>query len=238
MDPQRNDVFISLPAERVPGLKHLFQGARELATVPDEVDVGWAERQFAENEDFKARRDEVYHPPEEKRFLRREAEYSLKRDHRSLVADSSGTSKQETTACSRSAGGVISWDIDSPAARSLPLREQVSEMFQHDCRPLGDQLYPPRSYRDWHSNKFDMGLEQCWVMFLVYSDRSRESFFRYRFPADGTTHTVWDDGATVNFFFVSKRSLLWHCIASETAWRWSHGFELPDNWRERLELLD
>ena len=62
---------------------------------------------------------------------------------------------------------------------------------------VGDQLYPPGSFRDWHTDRFGYA---GWVVFLVEVAGPGRSSFRYVDPRTGEMVVVPDRNDTAYFF--------------------------------------
>lgn len=94
----------------------------------------------------------------------------------------------------------------------------------------GDFIYYPGSYREWHTNIFDL---PGWRMYMVDVAEEGRSGFRYVSPKTGDVMNVLDRRGQVNFFHLDPNRPLLHCVHSDTI-RWSKGFQIPDNWRDLL----
>ena len=114
------------------------------------------------------------------------------------------------------------WDVLNP---------YVEEIFETSISARGHFLYPPEGFKEWHTN---IQSAEGWRMYIINTDKDWQSYFRYIDPVSGNMETVWDFNGTVNIFYVGKKPLLWHCIKSLTAYRWSRGFLLPENWPDYI----
>jgi hypothetical protein len=116
----------------------------------------------------------------------------------------------------------------------------LESAFGTEVRFSGSMWYPPSSYRLWHTNETQPG----WRMYLIdfdapFDDPGHTSFFRYQNPATGELVTLGERPCIARFFKIEQDPdrLLWHCIVNRTErHRWSFGFAVPDDWRERLGL--
>lgn len=117
----------------------------------------------------------------------------------------------------------------------LRLERLVSSCLGEGIEMRGNFLYPPGGFRGWHTNQYD---ELGWRMYIINTDRDSESDFRYVDRNSGELKILPDFKGQVNFFKISKSRPIWHCITSRTAYRWSKGFLLPDDWHTRLYLKD
>src|SRR5262245_31379252 len=113
------------------------------------------------------------------------------------------------------------------------LNPYVEEVFKSPIKARGHFLYPPRGFKEWHTN---LQSEPGWRMYIINVDKDRESFFRYVDPETNEVKTVWDFDGAVNIFYVGRAPLLWHCVKSLNAYRWSRGFLIPDNWPDFVRV--
>lgn len=129
----------------------------------------------------------------------------------------------------RVASGYVK--LDQRKERMAELIEEVSRFFGEKCHCQGDYWYPPGGFRDWHTNKYDTS---GWRLYIIDVDAPAESYFRIKSPATGEIVTLWDQPGTFNFFLIDPSRLLWHCIGSQLANRWSKGFVIPDTWLDSV----
>ncbi|MCG8671622.1 MAG: hypothetical protein MI867_19610 [Pseudomonadales bacterium] len=122
--------------------------------------------------------------------------------------------------------------MNAPEERD-ELANIASNIFQAPVKTRGHFLYPPGGFKEWHTN---YNHDQGWRMYIIDVDKDNESYFRYIDPDTGEMKTLWDKKGTVNFFHVDRDKPIWHCIKSESAYRFSRGFLVPDNWRDFIKL--
>ncbi|GAB3212369.1 Nif11-like leader peptide family natural product precursor [Marinactinospora thermotolerans] len=116
----------------------------------------------------------------------------------------------------------------------------LERAFGTEVRFSGSMWYPPSSYRLWHTNETQPG----WRMYLIdfdapFTDPEHTTFFRYLHPRTGELVTLRERPRIARFFKIEQDPdrLFWHCIVNPTQrHRWSFGFVVPDDWRERLGL--
>ena len=178
---------------------------------------------------------EVQQAPDTARMLRRESEDHLGRLQQSRKAKSKIATEQPDSENYGFSSGYLAFKNRKV---EQDIKQQLERVFNEECRPLGDFVYPPGGYRTWHTNRHDMGKhrESVWAIFLVYTHQENQSFFRFIDPKSGEMITVWDKKVCANLFRVHRKELFWHCISAENTMRWSIGFEIPDNWQEALDF--
>ena len=100
---------------------------------------------------------------------------------------------------------------------------------------------PPEGFLQWHTNKKD-NVKVSYRMYMLLVDEDGGSSFKYLTEHDGKVVKVPDFHGAVRLFtntFVDKagvRTNLWHTVVSETAHRFSIGFEMPP--KQMVALLD
>ena len=100
---------------------------------------------------------------------------------------------------------------------------------------------PPEGFLQWHTNKND-NIKVSYRMYMLLVDEDGGSSFKYLTEHDGKVMKVPDFHGAVRLFtntFVDKagvRTNLWHTVVSETAHRFSIGFEMPP--KQMVALLD
>ena len=100
---------------------------------------------------------------------------------------------------------------------------------------------PPEGFLQWHTNKKD-NVKVSYRMYMLLVDEDGGSSFKYLTEHDGKVVKVPDFHGAVRLFtntFVDKagvRTNLWHTVVSETAHRFSIGFEMPQ--KQMVALLD
>ena len=91
---------------------------------------------------------------------------------------------------------------------------------------------PPEGFLQWHTNKND-NIKVSYRMYMLLVDKDGGSSFKYLTEHDGKVVKVPDFHGAVRLFtntFVDEagvRTNLWHTVVSETAHRFSVGFEIP-----------
>lgn len=227
------EVFYQFVPGQVPALDPWLAQAAGLAVAPSPSDLEAFGVQ-CRHPGYAALRRSLQHPPDTVAALREEAQEYLEQKvlPRHGLAPSAAAQLPEGRQ-TRVHEGHVSW----PARPGVEqLRRGLSETFAHDCQLLGDFLYPPGGFRRWHSNKYDLTRDAVWTLFFVQASAADASYFRYVDPFTGELVTAWDRPVCANVFRVSYEPVMWHCIGSDTTMRWSQGFDLPDDWRERLGL--
>lgn len=117
----------------------------------------------------------------------------------------------------------------------------LEEFFGGEVRFSGSMWYPPSSYRLWHTNETQPG----WRMYVVdldepFTGSDEPSFFRYMNPQTREIVTLPERPRIVRFFKPEQEpsKLFWHCIVNPSVrHRWSFGFVVPDNWKDRFSGL-
>jgi hypothetical protein len=115
--------------------------------------------------------------------------------------------------------------INNQAYQSLT--QKMNHVIGEGTRIRGIFYYPPASFREWHSNKYDT---HGWRIYLVRTNGL--SFFNYLDRTNGKMHTKQDgdehDGkerVVLNVFKVgSYEETLYHSVVSTSGDRWSIGF--------------
>lgn len=207
-------------------LKPLFNHRMEAMTFPEEIERGIFLN--PEQENIKKLQEEVYDHPSKQAMLKREGEDFLGKHF----------GKKNRSTESRENYQIKTGHIqltDRPITQIL--QSGLNSIFDTECQPLGDFIYPPGGFRTWHTNKFDVPNDQTsvWAIFFVFAEKSDASFFRFIDPNSGEMITSWDKVACANVFRISRTPLIWHCIKAEDTTRWSIGFHLPDHWQEILD---
>ena len=125
--------------------------------------------------------------------------------------------------------------MDHPSPRIAPLRRSVARFFGCECRCVSDQFYPPGAFRRWHTDRWSGYLG--WEVFLVEVAQPGKSSFRYVDPRTGTMVVVPNRNDVAYFFRVTgEEPLSWHGVLCEDTFRWSQGFQVPQDWRSRIRL--
>ena len=225
--------FFAIPFDEIAGFEEVAERARSLATLPQGLDLD----HFA-NADEKStiarNRKRLLRPPDVERmsFLERRlhADKQLKR-RVERARRTRGLPARRTPEHGWRIGPVNLVHVH-PSPRIQPLRDSVDRFFSCKCPCLGDQLYPPGAFRGWHSNRYNyIG----WVVFLVEVAEPGRSSFRYLDPRTGDMVVVPDRNDVAYFFRTSSgEPLFWHGVLCERTFRWSQGFALPDDWKQRV----
>lgn len=105
-------------------------------------------------------------------------------------------------------------DFALPKQIGIELSKGLLKQFPNlDPRPSGSVFYGPKDFMRWHTNSNSPGIR----LYFTHADEDHKSFFRYRNPFTGQVITSWDTkGWQCRAFDVSKNSLFWHCIHSDT----------------------
>ena len=230
---QQNQVFYSFPIESLVGFEDIDRCSKQLVQpLGDAVMANFQQR--TDSAQYKTERQEIYNAPEPS-MVQREVDSHLLGIKRSMHRDAGSVSDARSGQCVNIKKTMVDYSVVGELARIAPLNAAINRFFDADCICVGDFVYPPMSYRSWHTNQFDaLG----WAMFIVRANEPHQSFFKYVHPQTRELVTVWETRDTVNFFPISNKDLLWHCIGVENTTRWSHGFIVPDNWRERIHIRD
>ena len=110
-----------------------------------------------------------------------------------------------------------------------------NKLHQIIKKKLGDHFieirgwfwYPPKGFREWHTNMFD---PPGWRSYMVHVDKNDSSWFLIRNPITGNIEKINDKDGNVNFFKLNNyENLIWHTIYSETN-RFSLGLYLTENY--------
>ncbi len=103
----------------------------------------------------------------------------------------------------------------------------------HGLHNSGFFYYPPRGYREWHTNAADTG--QGWALYYVQVDRANGSWFHYVAPDRETIRKMPDQDGYYNLFQIqAQEPLFWHAVYSESAHRFSIGFMINDSYAEDI----
>jgi hypothetical protein len=88
----------------------------------------------------------------------------------------------------------------------------------------GNYYYPPKGFREWHTNEYDL---HGFRMYMVHTVPSGCGYFRYQ-DREGKIHTRNDFDGCIRIFRVEGgRRRLWHAVGSEGD-RYSLGYLLSD----------
>lgn len=224
---QYKDLFYSFHLHEVKGLGEIKSAALALSTIP----ADFQEAKLHEGlgfDRFMSMRKSLDIMPDKKQALELEAKGHLKKILPRLKPEIADTSHKPDKEWSLRLGHIAF----NPAFERLDrLNGLLNSFFDFECVDAGDFLYPPYGFRLWHTNKFDL---ESWFIFFVDINKPRGSFFKFIDPETNELITHWDEPGTANIFRINTTDLFWHCIGTEDCHRWSQGFTIPDNWREKL----
>jgi len=205
-----------------PELSKVWDLVRSLSIVPDDLDMD-TYQQHIEQPKLVDTRAEIEALPTAERIAYEYAtceqdQRSPKTIHRPLrrLQDKNGVVK-------------IGPGMDREPRKQL--KQLLAEFFGQPILESGNYLYPPGGFKEWHTN---MASVPGWRMYIVNKSTEGKSFFRYVDPHSMTLQTVWDETGQINIFRLAPDYPFWHAVASIDAYRWSKGFVIPDNWRDRL----
>jgi hypothetical protein len=109
------------------------------------------------------------------------------------------------------------------AALDRSVARRLHTVFEPPRRLLvfnsGHFWYPPGSFMGWHTNS----LHPAWRLYVTHAEEPGKSFIRYRDPRSGEIVTSLDQSWDFRLFRISRDTLLWHAVYSETN-RFSFGF--------------
>ena len=226
--------FFALPFDAIAGFEEVAETARSLATLPVGLDLEHFAR-ADEDSDIGRRRNRLRAPPDVARmsFIERRFAAGRKLDRLARRIEATRGKRQRERYEWRI--GPTNFYFRNPSPRIAPLRRSVDAFFGGACRCVGDQFYPPGSFRGWHTDRFNyIG----WVVFLVEVAEPGKSSFRYVDPRSGEMVVVPDRNDVAYFFRPSaEEPLFWHGVLCEDTFRWSQGFSLPQDWRSRIRLV-
>jgi hypothetical protein len=224
----------SVHFSQVAGLDRLYHLARQHSYILRDID----ELQFTRlppSSPLYAQRAALDSAPEEAAMLEEERYSALSkrnaRPQQEGLVSTHGDTRSSTpmrVTYRISAGHVAFEDRET---RLAGLIRAVSDYFGAACPCRGDYWYPRGGFRAWHTNKYD---PPGWRLYIVDVDVGRRSFFRVKNPDSSEFYTLWDQPGTFNFFLIDPLRVLWHCIRSFDANRWSKGFLVPHNWLDTV----
>ena len=230
--------FFALPFDAIAGFEEVAETARSLATLPVGLDLEHFAR-ANEDSDIGRRRNRLRALPDMERmafFERRQAAArKLERRVRRVEATREGGQVHAREERHEWRIGPTNCYFKNPSPRIAPLRRSMDRFFGGECPCVGDQFYPPGSFRGWHTDRFGY---VGWVVFLVEVAEPGKSSFRYVDPRSGEMVVVPDRNDVACFFRPSaEEPLFWHGVLCEDTFRWSQGFSLPQDWRSRIRLV-
>ena len=231
--------FFALPFNAIAGFAEVAETARSLATLPVGLDLDHFARP-GEDSDIGRKRSRLRAPPDMERMAFFERRYAAASKLERLVRRIEATRGKAGQANAGEAKhewriGPTNFYFRNPSPRIAPLRRSVDRFFGGECPCVGDQFYPPGSFRGWHTDRFGY---TGWVVFLVEVAEPGKSSFRYVDPRSGKMVVVPDRNDVAYFFRPSaEEPLFWHGVLCEDTFRWSQGFSLPQDWRSRIRLV-
>ena len=231
--------FFAIPFAAIAGFGEVAETARSLATLPVGLDLDHFAR-MGEDSVIGRGRSRLRAPPDVERMSFFERRYAaarkLERRVRRIEA-TRGKAGQANAGEERHEWriGPTNCYFRNPSPRIAPLRRSMDRFFGGECPCVGDQFYPPGSFRGWHTDRFGY---VGWVAFLVEVAEPGKSSFRYVDPRTGELVVVPDRNEVAYFFRVSAEApLFWHGVLCEGTFRWSQGFSIPQDWRARIRLV-
>ncbi len=221
------DIFYSFSLDEVSGFEDIKRAVAELSLIPEGFSNELVYNHTGKDKHARLR-ESLDSKPNVERDLKREANMNL---HKILPILKEG----KFTAVKDKEWGLRPGHIcfNNAYRRLEKLNDLVNKLFDFQCEVAGDFLYPPNGFRIWHTNKYDL---ESWFVFFVDTDEERQSFFKFVNPKTGEVITHWDEPLSMNIFRINKSELFWHCIGTLDCNRWSQGFTIPNNWKEKIEL--
>ena len=227
--------FFALPFDAIAGFEEVAQTARSLATLPVGLDLEHFARSD-EDSDIGRRRNRLRAPPDVERmsFVERRSVGAKKLDRLARRIEAT-RGKPQPEARHEWRIGTTNFYFRNPSPRIAPLRRSMEHFFDGECPCVGDQFYPPGSFRGWHTDQFSY---VGWAVALVEVAEPGKSSFRYVDPRSGEMVVVPDRNDVAYFFRPSaEEPLFWHGVLCEDTFRWSQGFSIPQDWRSRIRLV-
>ncbi len=226
---QYKDLFYSFHCNEIPGFEDIGKAARALSEIPAGFDRTELQRKTGvdRHRHMRASLDVL---PDKKQAMTLEAKGHLNKALPRIEPKAQNTNHQPDEEWSFRPGHIA---FNPSYGRLNDLRTLLNNYFDFNCLQAGDFLYPPHGFRLWHTNKFDL---ESWFIFFVDVDKPKSSFFKFIDPVTNELITHWDEPGTANIFRISSdnNNLLWHCIGTNDSHRWSQGFSIPDNWKEKM----
>ena len=226
--------FFALPFDAIAGFEDVAETARSLATLPVGLDLEHFAR-ADEDSDIGRRRNRLRAPPDVTRMSFFERRFAAARKVERLARRIEARRGRRQPERYEWRIGPTNFYFRNPSPRIAPLRRRMDAFFGGACRCVGDQFYPPGSFRGWHTDRFSY---VGWVVFLVEVAAPGKSSFRYVDPRSGKMVVVPDRNDIAYFFRTSaEEPLFWHGVLCEDTFRWSQGFSIPQDWRSRIRLV-
>ncbi len=221
--------FYVLDGYRIPGFADILEKSAKLSRIPEDYAPSYFQDQLGDTA-YGRGRQEIYHLPDRVSMLKREAEEHLQTRlpnlRKKLFHKENNRSRHRPGIKINKGNFAI---IRDPLLEDL--EKAVEHFFGTKCLIVGNYWYPKGGYRSWHTNKYD---PHGWAMFLVDVDRPGASWFQYLDPVSEEWIKIPDRPGMVTVFRIDPDELLWHSVVSEDCNRWSQGFIIPDNWKDRL----
>lgn len=234
-----DDIFFSFESSEIKGFEKITELAQKQSFFPE----GWDNDGLLDldsNHSLGKLKKSLDFPPVEEAMLQLESNHAAvkyrKRIRRLLLQNTKQESEHENDRCierknnlkSELKEGLVSLD----RGYLKELKKEVSTYFEQKCPIKGNFFYPRGGFRSWHTNKYDT---PGWRMYVVNVDKPNQSFFRFKHPKNNKICTYWEkSNCTVNFFCIEPENVLWHCIGSPNANRWSKGFRVPNTWMKKV----
>lgn len=228
---QYNNRFYSFKLEEIEGFEEVAKLTKQLSVIPSDFSKELLYDAYGKEHILKTR-ESLDSPPDKQKELKQEAKMNLNKVLPRLNQNIEDKSHASNKTWSLRPGHIA---FNPVFNRLNSLNQKLNEIFNFNCVPSGDFLYPPNGYRSWHTNKYDL---ESWFVFFVDADKSKSSFFRFLDSETDELITHWDEPGTANVFYISTKNLFWHCIGTDDCNRWSQGFTLPENWKSKLKLLN
>jgi hypothetical protein len=206
-----------------PPLNAVWGLVRELSTIPADLDVEAYQRHINQPELVKAR-NEIDSLPCAERIAYEYA--TCEQNLRSPKTKSGPLNRLQKK------NGVVKLGPGMDRERRFLLTRLLSDFFGQPVLESGNYLYPPGGFKEWHTN---MASTPGWRMYIINKSPHGKSFFRYVDPVTTTLETHWDEDGQINIFHVNSKEPFWHAVRSIDAHRWSKGYVIPDNWREKFD---
>lgn len=224
---QYKDLFYSFHLNEIPDFDQIGSATLTLSTIPaDFEEVKLHERLGFDR--YISMRKSLDVLPDKKQALELEAKGHLNKVLPRLKPEIEDTNHKSDKEWSFRPGHIA---FNPTFNRLNKLNGLLNDFFDFECKDAGDFLYPPNGFRLWHTNKFDL---ESWFVFFVDINKPKGSFFKFIDPDTNELITHWDEPGTANIFRINTTDLFWHCIGTKDCHRWSQGFTIPDNWKDRV----
>jgi hypothetical protein len=222
-----NDLFYSFQLDEIKGFEEIKRTALELSVIPNDFDLTMLHANIG-IERHQYLRNSLEELPDKEKELKCEAKMHLNKVLPILNSNIKDSNHRESKEWSFRPGHIA---FNPQFHRLKNLNQLLNDFFKFNCIDAGDFYYPPNGFRSWHTNKYDL---ESWFAFFVDVDQPKKSFFKFIDPETNELITHWDEPKTINIFKIKKLDLFWHCIGTTEGNRWSQGFTIPGNWKEKL----